>query len=537
MKKRRTFIHFGQRLLISQFLVFASLFSIQRGFADVGMTGAAPKGNTFSFRIRGEPETLDWNLAHTLVETDLLVNLMEGLVTFDSDARVIPALAQSWTISEEGKKYTFKLRSDVFWSDGIRLKAQDFVYSWKRLLSRMSAASYAYILFDIVGAEAFNKGELTDFDKVGIKALDDLTFEVRLNQPVSYWINIPAFWVTFPVRQDIVERYGAGWSTPGRMVTLGPYTLEAHDFDSKFVMRAYPKYHGIPGNVDQINAFIVKDDGVALNLYENGKLDYLPDLSLGDLKKLAGRPDLKKFSQLKTGFISFVIDRYPVSNLKVRRAIAMAIDKSKMSTVLGGGQQGANSLIPPGMSGYSKEIGLPYDPAVAKKELASVGLDSSSSFLIEYITPDWDKSQVISQFIENELKKNLGLAIRLKPLDNKTYRTQLDLHASPIYDYSWTADYPDPDSFLSVFLSTSGNNFTNWKNSDFDSKVKTARVMQNPLERERIYLALQKRLIQDEALIVPLYYEPNLALVRPRVKNLELNSLGYLYLRRVNVGS
>jgi oligopeptide transport system substrate-binding protein len=491
---------------------------------------------TFTFRIRAEPETLDWNKAHSTVEAYILMNLMEGLVTYESSSpKVSPALAQSWTTSSDGKVYTFKLRSGVQWTDGVPLRAQDFVYSWRRLLSPLTAASYAYVLFDVEGAEDFNNGKITDFDQVGVKAINDQTLQVRLARPVAHWIDIPAFWVTFPARKDVIDKYGAGWESPGRMVSLGPYSLVTHDIDSKIVLKANPTYYRDRGNVEQIVAIIEKEDSVALTLYEAGKIDLLTDLATVDLKRLAGRSDLKNFLHLKTGFLGFVTEQFPMSNLSLRRAIAMAINKGKLCDALRGGQQPAGSFIPPTMMAHSKNMGLPYDPVKAKVELRKSGLDLTQDLKIEYILPDWDKSMTIGRFIQEELKKNLGLEVVLQPYDNKAYRNQLDLHRVPMFDYTWTADYPDPDNFLSVFLSSSGNSRTGWRNEKFDQTVMQARRTLNPKEREKIYLELQKTLLEEEVVIVPLYYEPNLALVRSRAKNFELNPLDFLYLRKVDI--
>jgi oligopeptide transport system substrate-binding protein len=478
---------------------------------------------------------LDWNRAHTAVEAYLLMNLMEGLVTYEGTSSVAPALAESWKISPDGKTYTFKIRKNVQWSDGVLLKAEDFVYSWRRLLSPLTAASYAYLLYDIEGAESFNNGKLLDFSKVGIKALDSQTLEVKLAKPVAHWIYIPGFWVTFPLRKDVVNKHGGAWETPGRMVSLGPYSLVSHDVDSKYVLKANPTYYRNRGNVDQIVALIVQDDQQALNLYEAGKLDFLTDLATVDLRKLKGRSDLKTYPHLKTGFLEFETDRFPVSNVKVRRAIAMAIDKDKLTASLFGGQTVATSFVPPPMMSYSKSIGLSFDPKKAKAELKSSGIDLSASIKLEYISQKWDKAASIAQFIQAELKKNLGIEVTIQSFDNKSYRNQLDLHVFSVFDYTWTADYPDPDNFLSVFQSSSGNSRTTWKSARFDQLVQDARQSLKAAEREKTYLTLQKILLEDEAVIVPLYYEPNLALVRSRAKNFELNPLDYLYLRKVEI--
>jgi oligopeptide transport system substrate-binding protein len=499
------------------------------------VAASSDASKTFTLRINGEPETLDWNKAHTPIETYVLMNIMEGLVAFDSNLKPIPSLAQSWTISPDGRTYTFKIRPGVKWSDGVALKAADFVYSWKRLLSPLTAAPYAYFLFDVEGAEYYNKGAITDFAQVGVKAVDDLTLQVKLARPLAHWIYIPTFWVTFPLREDVVEKFGSSWDVPGRMVNLGPFSMVTHDYDSKITLKANPNYWGSKGNIETVVLQIVKDDSTALSLYEAGKLDFLSDISTLDLKRLQGDPELHAYPYLKTGYLGFVVTKYPLTNARIRRAIAMSIDKSKIGDILHGRQQAATTFVPPKMLAYSAKIGLPFDVARAKAELRSAGVDPSKPLTVELLVPNWEKALTLGQFVQNEIKKNLGIEVTLQSFDNKTYRSQLDLKAYPLNEQSWGADYPDPDNFLSVFLGTGGNNRTAWKNEKFDEDVLAARGMMDPAAREKIYLDAQKLLIDEEAVIVPLYYEPNMALVRKRVKNLELNPLNYLLLHGVNL--
>jgi oligopeptide transport system substrate-binding protein len=489
---------------------------------------------TFTFRLTGEPETLDWNRAHTPIETYLLLNLMEGLVSFDEKMKVVPALAKSWKVSPDGKTYTFSLRPGVEWSDGIPLKAQDFVYSWERLLTPATAAAYAYILFDVEGAEDFSKGKNKDFAKVGIKALDDLTVQVRLVRPVAYWLYIPTFWVTFPLRRDIVQQFGGAWATPGRMVSVGPYTLSSHDIDRRVVLKANPKYYGKRGNVTEVIGQVVQDDSTALTLYETGKIDFLTDIGSLDLSKLMTRWDLKKFPYLKTAYLGFVGSKYPSSSSAFRRAVAMAIDKSKLGKVLHGGQESASSFVPPSMLAHSKKAGLPFDPSRARSELRAAGVDPATA-KIEIVLPNLEKPRTIAQFIQAELKRNLGLNVELQAFDNKTFRAQVDLKAYPLFILSWGADYPDPDNFLSVFLGSAGNNRTAFSNAKYDDLIVKARAARGESERKKLYDRAQKILLEEEAAIAPLYYEPNLALVRDRVKGVILNPLNYLYVKGVNI--
>lgn len=509
-------------------------------FSFAARAEEAPKsiGKSLTIRLIGEPETLDWNRAHTPVETFVLTNIMDGLVTFDSNMQVSPALAKDWKISPDGKTYTFHLRPGVKWSDGVSLKAKDFVYSWKRLLTPSMAASYAYFLFDIQGAEDFNKGKIRDFKQVGIKALNDSTLQVKLNRAMGHWIYVPSFWVTFPLRQDVVEKDGtltsSAWASPGKMVTLGPYLPVSQEHDSKIVLKDNPDYYSERGNLETITFLVVKDDSTALTLYEANRLDFLTDISSVDLKRLAGRPDLKSFPYFKTGYVGYVTTRPPLNNVHVRRAISMAIDKALIGKILHGGQQPATSWVPPRMMGHSDNLGFPFDPAKAREELKEAGpIDLSKP--IDLVLPNWDKPLILAQYIQQEVKKNLGLQLNIQQFDNKTFRSQVDLKTFPIFILSWSADFPDPDNFMSVFLGNSGNNRLNWKSKKYDGLVLSARTTQDLRTRERMYSEAQRLLLEEDAVLLPLYYEPNMALVKPRVEGLELNPLNYLLLRKVNI--
>ncbi len=490
--------------------------------------------HTFTLRLPNDPENLDWHRAQTMVESYLLMNMMEGLVSFDSKLQVNPALAQSWTKSEDGRIYTFKLRPGVKWSDGVPLKAQDFVFSWKRLLSPLTGALYSYFLFDIEGAEYYAKGKLTDFDLVGIKALNDSTLQVKLARPVAHWISIPAFWVTFPMRQDIVEKYGNGWEKPGRIVTIGPYQLTSQELNHKITLRKNPNYYGQTGNVDQIDALIIPSDAVAMKLYDDGKLDFLGDLSNDSIKKVTGRSELKSFQYLKTAYLGLSITKYPLSIPAVRRAISMGIDKSQLAS-LRSGYQPATSFVPPQVLGHSDSIGPKFDPVAGRALLRGAGFDSLKPWTIDLITQNFDKQIALADFIRDQLKKNLGLEAKIETFDHKDYRSRLTIGGFGLFMGSWVADYPDPDNFMSLFLSSSGNNRAQWKNQQYEDRVLEARNLTDSAARLRAYTETQKLLLETDAVIVPLYYETILALIRSRVQGLEINPLNHLLLRKVTL--
>jgi oligopeptide transport system substrate-binding protein len=195
---------------------------------------------TLRFRLSGDPATLDWNLAQTSFETHVIMNLMEGLVEEGADLKPRPALAESWIVSPDGLAYTFKLKAGVKWSDGRALRAQDFVDSWLRLLSPKAGSGYASFLYDVENAEAYHSGKLKDPSKVGVKAVGDATFQVRLRRRVPYFLHIPTFWVTFPVRLDLIRKHGSAWATPGKIATLGPFLLKEWKKGKSIVLERNP---------------------------------------------------------------------------------------------------------------------------------------------------------------------------------------------------------------------------------------------------------------------------------------------------------
>ncbi len=498
--------------------------------------GPSPASKKISIRIPGEPQTLDWNLAHTMVETYVLMNLMDGLVSLDSALKPVASLASDWSVSPDGRQYTFRLRPGVRWSDGVPLKAQDFVYSWKRLLNPLTAASYAYFLFDIEGAEDFNAGRVKDFSQVGVRVLGDQRIEVRLKAPNPFFLSMLSFWVTFPVRQDVVEAHGNSWARPGKVVTLGPYLLSAYEIANKIVLKANPNYWGVRGNIEEIDVLIISDDTTALSLYRSGRLDFLTDLPMMELKALGKQRELQRFPYLKTVYIGFNTLKEPTSNVDFRRAIAQAIQKAEIPKLLMGGQTPAQSLIPPPLEGAQMNgPGLDFSVASAKKSLKASGYSSKPIPRLELLIPAFDKTLTWAQFVQEEIKKNLGVTANIQPFDHKTFRANLDLKLYPMFAASWGADFPGADNFLSIFLSNSGNNRTGWKSSEYDALVLKARVERDSKKRLGYIRQALDLLIHKDVVILPLYFEPNLALVSDRVTGIELNPLNVLNLRRANV--
>ena len=489
----------------------------------------------FNVRLVSDPQTFDWNIAHTHMETPIVMNIMEGLVEFDATMKLKPALAKSWTISEDKRTYTFKLRTDVKWSDGKLMSANDFVYSWKRLLDPLTASSYAYMLFDVEGAEEFNARKTTDFTQVGIKAIDASTVQVRLKRPVSYFIQMFTFWVTFPVRQDLVEKHGVSWSKPGTVAVLGPFIPTEYKASSHVLLKRNDKYYGKRPMIDAVAMKIINEDSTALNLFRSGQLDFIRPVNFLEMGDLTKSPAFRESAYYRTCFINVNTKKYPFNLPKVRQALAMAIDVAKIGNIMHRSLRVANSLVDPSIFPEGKNTGLSFNPAEAKKLMKESGIDAEKLGGVELFSYASDENALMTQFLQDQLKKNLGLKVSIQLPEFKMYRTQLELGAATLYHRCWGADYVDPDTFMGVFLSDSGNNRTGWKNERYDTLVKKGAALQNGPERTATYKEALDIILRKEAAIVPLYYDSLIYLVTPKFKNFAINPLNYVYFKDIVV--
>lgn len=481
-------------------------------------------------RAMGDPTTLDWNQAHTWAESILIRNIMEGLLGVSSKLKVAPALAQKWTVSKDGKTYTFHLRSGVKWSDGVPLSAQDFVNGWKRLLDPELKATYAYLLSDVEGAEEYHQGTLKDFSLVGIKAPDPLTFVVKLKRPIAYWLWIPTLWCTYPIREDIIQKHKSLWDRPANIVTLGAFVPSAHEPGRSIVLKRNPYYYGKTGNLDQVLFALVHDDATALKLYEVDQLDFVPKISSLAVPQLQGRAEFKVWPELRSIHLKLNTAKGPLKDARVRRAIGMAIDRSKLKNVIAGSPKAATSFVPDQIAGHSAKAGLAFNPQKAKALLKEAGITNPATLNLSLISPAFDDEILLAKFIQSELQKNIGVNLKIEILEPKRYYSPV----LNLTDYSmliafWVADFPDPDNFYSIFLSSAGNNRYRWENKKYDELVLQARTFSDPKKREKLYREADKLLLEDEAAAIPMYYGRIRALLRSEVKGFDPNPLN-LYL-------
>jgi oligopeptide transport system substrate-binding protein len=505
-------------------LLFAMSFACMRG--------ATPPPAVLRINLATEPPTLDWTRATDSVSITVIEQLMRGLTQLGPDLRPEPALAERWEVSPDGRTYTFHLREGVRWTDGAPLRAEQFVYAWRRLLDPSTAAEYAYFLFPVRGAREYNAGTLADPDELGVRALDDRTLRVDLEAPLVYFPSITTFMVTFPARRDIIEAHGDRWTDPDHIVTLGPFRLEEWEHEYRLLLGPNPDYFGGAPPLDRVVAYMVNEGSTALILFEQGILDIVRVPPL-EIRRLSSHSGYRRIPALRGYYYGFNTAEAPFDDSRVRRAFAMAIDRRELPKVLRGGALPAPFWIPPGMPHHNPEIGLGFDPDAARRLLREAGIDPSRLDPIRVVYNTDQTHRLVAQNIQRQWQSHLGVRVDLESREWKVFLKELAVRPPPVYRLGWGADFPDPDNFMNLFASYSANNHTQWGSPRYDRLVEQAASERDPNRRQSLYDAAQRILCEEEVPIVPLFVTAINLLVSERVQGFRPNPMDLMFLERV----
>lgn len=498
----------------------------------------APAAATFRMNLGTEPETLDWIRARDSVSFDVVGCLMDGLTRLGPAGSVEPALAESWTFEEGGRRLTYRLRAGVRWTDGAPLRAGDFVAAWRRLLDPATAAEYAYVLYPVEGARAFNEGRIRDFSTVGVEAPDDRTLVVRFAEPATYFPGLTTFMVTYPVPAAALGAASEDWTAPDRIVTLGPFRLARWRHDDRIDLVAWDGYWGGRPKLDRVEMVMVEEASTAVLLYEAGALDFLDSRSLPPalIARYAAGPGHANAPQLRSNYLGFHTARAPFDDRRVRAAFAMALDRSAVPKILRGGEVPLRSLLPPGLLGHDPAIGLPYDPERARALLAEAGYPGGRGFpSVELAFNTRDDHKALAEAVQAMWKRELGVEVALRNEEWKVFLRNLVAATPSIYRLGWGADYPDPHNFMELFTRASGNNHTHWGSAAYDALVARGAATADPGARRALYARAQRMLVEEAVAIVPTHAGVMHYVARPWVRGLAPNPQGILDLRAVEI--
>lgn len=516
------------RLVVLVFsFVFCASLSCTKKKSTVGY-GLDP-AETLRINIVSEPPTLDWSKSTDTTSALIQYNIMDGLTGMDlndPELKLTPALALSWD-TKDAKTWTFKLRKDVTWSDGVAFTGQHVIDGWERILNPKTASEYAYQLYGVKNARAYNEGKLADFSQVGIKVNVEGDLVVELERPKAYFPYLLGHHSTYPIRKDLVAQYGDdAWTNPENLVSLGAYTLKTWDHDKAVVMERNPTYYGEPARIKYVLAYIIPELSTAINLFNAGQIDALNELPSHEITQLKTRPEYREQSVLGIYYYGFNTSKPPFDDPKVRKAVSMAIDREQIATLMAGGQTPITSWVPKGMMGYEPDVGIKPDIAKAQKMLDEAGFKDRSKFprvTLGFNTQD--SHQRIAENVQAQLKKNLGIDVELANEEWKTFLQTLKTDPPSIFRMGWLADYPDPDNFLNLMTSFSDNNHTRWGNEKFDSLIQKAVSITDKAERLSLYKEAQEILTEKDAPVVPIFTMVSQHLISNRVKNYPVNPM------------
>ncbi|ACK59899.1 TPA: peptide ABC transporter substrate-binding protein [Bacillus cereus] len=494
-----------------------------------------------------EIPTMDTSKSTDTLGAQILGNTMEGLYRLDKDNKPIPAAAESSTKSEDGKKYTFKLRKDAKWSNGDPVTAKDFVFAWQRLLDKNTAAEYAFIAYYIKNAEAINKGE-KPATELGAKAVDDYTLEVELEKPVPYFLNLLAFPSYYPLNEKFVKEKGDKYGLEAdTTVYNGPFVMSSWKHEQGWQLKKNDKYWDKKTvKLEEINYSVVKEVATKVNLYDTGSIDFT--LLSGEFvdKYKSNKEEYGEYAESSTFFLRLNQKRNgqdtPLKSKKLREAIALSVDKKGLANViLNNGSKATDQLVPKGLAtgpdgkDYQDTFknGLKYNPKKgaaaweeAKKEL---GKDQVTIELLSY---DDGTAKKIADYVKDQIEKNLkGVTINTKI---QPFKQKLKLETAQDYEISyagWSPDYADPMTFIDMFESKSPYNQMSYSNPKYDEMVGKAgnELMSDAKKRWETLGKAEKLFLEEDAGLVPLYQTGRSYVMKPNVKGIVKHNISPEY--------
>lgn len=506
---------------------------------DTGSETAA--GNILDVSVGPEPETIDPAL-NTAVDGATYINhTFEGLMKLDEKSEVVYGVAESHEESADGLVYTFKIRDNAKWSDGTDLTADAFVYAWQRLVDPATGADYNYMIDMVLNANEI-MAEQKDKSELGIKAIDAKTLEITLAVATPYFLEICAFPSTFPVREDIIAANPDTWTQdPSTYIGNGPYIIDSWEHQSMIVMKKNPNYYGISELVpEKINFHLIEDRNTILASFENGEILFGDDLPNEEIKRMTDN-GLYIEGQLGTYFLCLNVEEEALKDVKVRKALALAIDRKYLvESVAQGGQQPADTFVATGLSDVDTtaefhDVAKKWwstddyaaNVAEAKQLMADAGYPDGAGFpsLELILNPG---HEAIAEAVIYMWQQELGINVSISSQDWAVFIETRDSGEYQIARHGWLADYNDPISFLDMWVTGGGNNDAQYSNPAYDELI--SKVKKSSDRAERISLMHQAEdILGQDVPIIPLYYYTDLYLKSDKLQGFYSSPLGYKY--------
>lgn len=532
--KRQQYNHITHALLVLGLL----------GSSATAMAAQVPQGTELGAKqelVRNngnEPASLDPHKVESDVEFNIISDLFEGLVSVSPQGEIQPRLALKWE-NKDNLIWTFHLRPGITWSDGSAITAHDIVWSWQRLVTPTTASPYASYPgnMHIVNARDISEGKQPP-ETLGVKALDDTTLQVTLNQPNAAFLAMLAHPSLVPIDKVLVERFGDKWTKPEHIVTSGPYTLSKWVVNERIVAQRNPKYWDNEHTViNKVTYLPITSEAADVNRYKAGEIDIVYTVPVNQfalLKKTMGS-QLNVAPQLATYYYELNTTKPPFNDPRVRRALNMGLDKDIIADkVMGQGQRPAWLISQPDIGGVTLKqpdyASWPRDKRIAeaKKLLNEAGFNESHPLVFNLLYNTSETHQRIAIAASSMWKKNLGVEAKLQNQEWKTMLDTMHTHNFDAVRYAWIADYDDAASFLNNFRTGDSENTSQYSNPAYDKALHDAAKAADTAARGKFYQQAEDLLAEDVPAI-PVYHYVRTHLVKPWVGGFEPDKLGYYY--------
>ncbi len=495
-------------------------------------TGILHKGNG------SEPSDVDPHTTTGMPEYHIQMAIFEGLVgKHPKTLEIIPAVAESWTISDDGLIYTFKIRDNAKWSNGDKLTAHDFVYSWKRALMPALGNQYAYSVYVIKNAEAFNKGKIKDFADVGVKAPNDDTLVIQLENKTPYFLKLLDHHSMFPVHQKTIEAFGkiddrgTSWTRAENFVGNGAFTIKDWIPNQILSVKKNPHYWDFAKvSLNEIHFHPVESEVTEEHMFRAGQLHFTETLAI---EKIATYQNTKPENlylepYFATYFYRLNTTHPQLKDVRIRKALALAIDRKTLTErVTKGNEPPAYNLTPPNTQGFTAQAKLSYNPEKAKQLLTAAGYPNGEGFpALEILYNTNEGHKKIALAIQQMWKNTLNIDVTLY---NQEWKVFLDAERTMNFQItraSWVGDYLDPNTFLDMFVTDGGNNKAGWSHKRYDEIIALAAQADSQEERYRYFQEAEKILV-EEVPIIPIYTYSAKHLISESVEGIHENILDF----------
>src|ERR1017187_4018140 len=497
-------------------LILFPLLLLVAGCSRSGNEAAASvRSHTLLLGNAAEPADLDPDAVDAWTDSNVDYALFEGLTLIDEKTtQPVPAAAESWEVSPDGLVYTFHLRPGGRWSNGDPVTADDFAFSFRRILTPSYGATYSYMLWPIRNAQAYNAGKIADFSLVGVKAVNAATLQITLERPTAYLPGLASHTTWLPVHRATIEKFGrfdqkgTRWTRAGNLVGNGPFTLKEWIPNGRIAVEKNPRYWDAAHvRLNRIEFFPIENSESEEAAFRSGQLLVTYGLPITKIAYYRREhPELLRIdSRLATYYLFINVRKPPLDNPVLRRALALDIDRTTIARdVLEGSRSPARFFTPPDCAGYTCRTEVPYDVSEARRLLAEAGFPGGlglPSFEVQSYSVDTAVRTM--EVIQSRWARDLGDHITIAPQEQKTlFQNQQDGNYSIAFS-AWIADYADPSTFLNMMVTGGGNNWAGWSTPAYDRLIDQAAGTADRSARFALFQRAEAILL-GEAPLIPL---------------------------------